>query len=194
MTLENNEPIFIHSLFRSGSTYVYNAIKRTERFYIYHEPFHEVIANLPTEWADFANRTSQLKDLLRHDFLSGGYFDEYAPLLEEIKQNFSPDFSYKYYFLDEQDDAPPLKSYLDGLMKGSPRKPVFQCTRTSGRISWIKKNYPSKHIFLARNPWDQWFSYKVDAYISQTPQFIYSQPRLPKVLQAIMEVNGFRPL
>ncbi len=195
MTSENTESIFIHSLFRSGSTFVYNAIKRTETFHIYHEPFHEVIASLPAEWADFASRTSQLKDLLRHDFLSGGYFDEYAPLLEEIKSTFEPEISYNLYFLDEQDDAPRLKSYIDILIKGSgSHRPVLQCTRTSGRIPWLKKNYPSRHVFLARNPWDQWFSYKVDAYISQTPQIVYSQPRLPEVLQAVMAANGFTPL
>ena len=89
MTPENIEPIFIHSLFRSGSTFFYHAIKRTGRFHIYHEPFHEIIGSLSTEWEDIANRTNQLKDLLRHDFLEGGYFDEYARLLDEIKRTFN---------------------------------------------------------------------------------------------------------
>lgn len=164
---------------------MYNAIKRTGKYHVYHEPFHEVIESLPTEWSAIINRTGEIKDLLRHDFLSGGYFDEYSHLLPEIKKTFTPDISYNLFFLGEHDTSPILKSYIDCLINGSPDKPILQCTRSIGRIQWLKKNFTSKNVFLLRNPWDQWFSYKVDSYISSTPQLIYSQPRLPKVLEDV---------
>ena len=191
MISKNVEPIFIHSLFRSGSTYFFHAIKRTGNFHVYHEPFHEIIRGLPVNWNSWQERTKQLKDILRHDFLDGGYFDEYAHLLDGLEKYFKPEISYELFFLSKNEDSPILKSYVDCLINGSLRLPVLQCTRTTGRIAWFKENYRSKNIFLLRNPWDQWFSYKVDSYVSSTPQLIYSQPRLPIVLQEVAEANNF---
>ncbi len=191
MASQNMEPIFIHSLFRSGSTFIYYAVKRAGRFHAYHEPFHELIGSLPDHWDEMVGRTEQLKNLLRHDFLDSGYFEEYADLLPIIEQKFHPDVSFALFFLDVADDSKVLKSYVDCLVDGSKRQSVFQCTRTIGRLRWLKKNYVSKNLFLLRNPWDQWFSYKVDFYIAATPQIIYSQERLPKALQGVAIANEF---
>ena len=188
------EVVFIHSLFRSGSTYFYHALKRTGQAHVYHEPFHEVIGNLPSAWKDLAGRIGDFKKTYRHDFLKGSYFDEYAHLLPTIKKTFDASISFELFFLDSQYDSPVLKTYIDSLISGSPLCPVLQCTRSIGRVEWLKSNYASKHIFLLRNPWDQWYSYKVDNHISASPQLIYSQPRLPKVLEKIMEACEFTPL
>ncbi len=185
---------FIHSLFRSGSTFFYNALKRTGLYHVYHEPIHEIIATLSTNWCDITGRRGELKEKLRHNFLLGGYFDEYEHLLPEIKKTFHPRLSFERFFLDQETNEPELKTYLDTLIRGSLQSPVLQCTRTVGRVHWLKANYASKHVFLLRNPWDQWYSYKVDTYIAATPRIIYSQPNLPSVLQDIMKLSGFLPL
>lgn len=187
-------PIFVHSLFRSGSTYFYNAVKRTGNFHIYHEPLHEVIASLSNSWSNLNERKDQLKSTLRHDFLFGGYFDEFSHLLPDIKSKFDPKFAFDYYFMDSSSRAQDLKDYIDFLASEALKPPIFQCTRTCGRINWLKEKYKSIHIFLLRNPWDQWYSYKVDAYISTTPRIIYSHNQLPKVLQAVFEASGASPL
>jgi GT2 family glycosyltransferase/glycosyltransferase involved in cell wall biosynthesis/SAM-dependent methyltransferase len=185
---------FVHSLFRSGSTYFYNALKRSEKVYVYHEPMHEVIASLPNSWGELSGRKDQLKSTLRHDFLIGGYFDEFSHLLPSIKKTFDPRFSFDYYFMEAGGSAPDQKAYIDLLVDGAPKPPVLQCTRTSGRIGWLRENYKSNHIFLLRNPWDQWYSYKVDPYIATTPRIIYSQSNLPEVLGAVFEASGANPL
>ena len=185
---------FVHSLFRSGSTYIYNVFKRTGKFHTYHEPMHEVIASLPNSWSELSGRKDQLKSTLRHDFLMGGYFDEFSHLLPSIKKTFDPKFSFDYYFMEFGGSAPDLKAYIDLLVDGAPKPPVLQCTRTSGRMGWLKENYKSNHVFLLRNPWDQWYSYKVDPYISTTPRIIYSQNNLPKILKAVFEASGAFPL
>ncbi|MEQ1590629.1 MAG: hypothetical protein ABL902_09800 [Gallionella sp.] len=193
---QNTQPTvtFVHSLFRSGSTFFYNALKRTGLYHVYHEPMHEVIAALPTAWSELAGQKVQLKATLRHDFLSGGYFDEYAHLLPAIKKAFSPKLSFDLFFMDGNDNSAELKAYVDILIEGSHRKPVLQCTRTLGRINWIKTNYQSNHVFLLRNPWDQWYSYKVDNYIASTPRVIYSKPNLPEVLKEVMVSRNLLPL
>jgi len=185
-----SDVIFVHSLFRSGSTYIYNALKRVARFHIYHEPMHEVIASLPSSWSELNGRKDQLKSTLRHGFLLGGYFDEFSHLLPSIKKTFNPKFSFDYYFMGAGDNAPDLKAYIDLLVDGASKLPILQCTRTCGRVGWLKENYKSTHIFLLRNPWDQWYSYKVDPYIANTPRIIYSQSNVPVVLQAVFEASG----
>ena len=192
---KNIPPVtFVHSLFRSGSTYFYNALKRTENFHSYHEPMHEVIASLHNSWDELACRKDRMISLLRHDFLVGGYFDEFSYLLPSIKKMFDTKFSFDYYFMGYGDKADDLKAYIDLLVDSAPKAPILQCTRTCGRIAWLKQNYKSNHIFLFRNPWDQWFSYKVDAYITTTPRLIYSQGNTPAVLKAIFEASGASPL
>lgn len=195
--MENNKAlnvVFVHSLFRSGSTYFYNALKRTGKFHVYHEPMHEIIASLSSSWSELNGRQDQLKSTLRHDFLIGGYFDEFSNLLPGINNTFDTKFSFGHYFMEAYDTSPELKAYIDLLVNEAPKPPVLQCTRTSGRIAWLKENYKSNHIFLLRNPWGQWYSYKVDSYIATTPLIIYSQDNLPEVLQAIFEASGALPL
>jgi glycosyltransferase involved in cell wall biosynthesis/peptidoglycan hydrolase CwlO-like protein len=188
-----SEVIFIHSLFRSGSTYFYNVLKRTGQYDVYHEPFHEVIGALPSAWEEIGDQTKHLKTTLRHEFLIGSYFDEYARLLPSLKKNFDTAISFDLFFLDKKCDCKTLKAYIDCLIAGSRRRPIFQCTRTIGRIEWLRENCASKHIFLFRNPWDQWLSYKVDRYISSTPSLIYSQARLPIALKEVMNACEFLP-
>jgi len=185
---------FVHSLFRSGSTYVYHALKRTGNFHVYHEPMHEVIASLASSWDDMTGRKEELKSILRHDFLDGGYFDEFSELLPGIKQVFDTKFSFDYYFLNAGDEAPDMRAYIDLLKDSASKPPILQCTRTSGRIDWLKRNYKSNHIFLLRNPWDQWYSSKVDPYIANTPRLIYSLSNAPAALKAVFEASGACPL
>lgn len=189
-----SEIVFVHSLFRSGSTYFYNVLKRNIQLNVYHEPFHEVIAELSSAWDGLHERAAYLKEKLRHDFLEGSYFDEYSKILPSIKEKFDSGMSYDLFFMDENQDSKALKAYIDTLNDVSSHRSVFQCTRTIGRIKWLKSNYESKHIFLLRNPWDQWYSYRVDKYISLTPQLIYSQPKFPSVLKRIVMAYGYTPL
>uniref|UniRef100_A0A7C4VRE8 Glycosyltransferase n=1 Tax=Desulfatirhabdium butyrativorans TaxID=340467 RepID=A0A7C4VRE8_9BACT len=188
---KNDRIIFVHSLFRAGSTYFYHALKRTGRYHVYHEPFHEIIADLPDQWEKFANGENELKSLLRHGFLKDGYFSEYKPILEDLKHTFEHSLCYESYFIDDSMRCPQLEKYIHLLAYNSKiGNPVIQCTRTIGRVSWLKKNFDSVHIYLLRNPWDQWFSYKVDPYFSATTRIIYSQENSPEYLLNILnELN-----
>jgi len=186
--------VFVHSLFRSGSTYFYHVLKRSGNYHVYHEPMHEIIATLPDLCKEISAFEDQLKATLRHDFLTGGYFDEYSHLLPNIRKTFSTKFSFEHYFMEPSDKSPEMLAYLGMLLDGAFKPPVFQCTRMIGRIGWLKNNRFSKHIFLLRNPWDQWYSYKVDNYIAATPRIIYSQSNIPTVLMDIMAASDASPL
>ncbi|GAB3098551.1 glycosyltransferase [Lysobacter terrae] len=186
-------PCFVHSLFRAGSTYFFSVIKRAGPYAAFHEPFHEVIGDVARSWSSYAERTEDYKKLLRHDFLQSGYFEEYAHLLPQIRESFDIDNSYRRFFIESGADCPPLEKFIDVLLAGAQGRPVLQCTRTFGRIEWLKKKYGGAHIFLLRNPWDQWFSYTVDPYIGATVQVTYAQPGLPAVLEAVARAAEYEP-
>ncbi|WDZ80925.1 glycosyltransferase (plasmid) [Ensifer adhaerens] len=111
-----------------------------------------------------------------------------------MKKYYSERLSYEYFFLDRRALAEDLTTYIKTLINAAPRRPILQCTRTIGRVQWLKSNFESKHIFLLRNPWDQWYSYKVDKYISSTPQIIVSQSDTPEVLTDVASHRGVLPL
>jgi hypothetical protein len=181
---------FVHSLFRSGSTYFFDAIKKAGKCYVYHEPLHEIIGSLPDHWDELQQRQDQLRETLRHGFLLSGYFDEYANLLDGIREEFDEAFSFGDYFLSAEDARPGLSRYINLLIAGAPRRPVLQCTRTVGRIRWLSANFDATNIFLLRNPWDQWYSYKVEPYIAMTPRLICSQRNAPEALVVTLDAAG----
>ncbi|MGD2090142.1 MAG: glycosyltransferase [Candidatus Aminicenantes bacterium] len=154
-------PIFIHSLFRTGSTYIWNKFRQNDKYYCYYEPFHQALGELTAANID----TLMTRDFesVNHPPLARYYLYEYKPLLQDghpglpyFKKSFSFDeFCYK------EGANPDLKKYIDYLIAGAGEKiPVFQFNRSSLRIQWFKKYYPeSLNIYLLRSPGDQWLSY-----------------------------------
>ena len=105
----------------------------------------------------------------------------------------TPDISYGLYFLGNT-----MKLQFSNPISISCSKAVrgnlfFNALVHPGAYPGSKHTIRPNTSFLARNPWDQWYSYKVDPYISTTSQLIYSQPRLPKVLQDVMAAKGALP-
>lgn len=180
---------FINSMFRSGSTFIYHAFKQSGQLKVFHEPFHEVLASI-LDGSVVVNEESirQMRGKLRHDFLESSYFDEFLPVMEEMKGAFAASFAYQDFFSRAGTSKPKLKGYID-LLAGAYDTPVIlQCTRTWGRLNWLAENYPNAmHIALIRNPWSQWYSYKVDRYIDSSTRVILSAPNLPMELAAVCQ-------
>lgn len=156
------EPIFIHSLFRSGSTYIFNAFRRSSSGYTaYQEPLHEVLiyaAEAPEKLFDYDHHTAQL---LRHPALDKPYFYEFYSRADIVGRYFRKEFSYDKFFLSDKADISDLKAYFLALIAASPGIPVFQCCRSTGRVRLCRRECGGRHIFLWRNAWDQWWSYKL---------------------------------
>jgi hypothetical protein len=153
-------PIFIHSLFRTGSTYIWNKFRQKENYYCYYEPLHPVLAQVSTENIEFI-LTRDFQSV-HHPALDKYYLYEYLPLL--IKGEPGVPFFKKSFSYDEfcrNDFNPELKQYIDYLLAGAGEKvPLLQFNRTALRTRWFKTNYPdSLNIYLVRNPRDQWQSY-----------------------------------
>ena len=152
------EPVFIHSLWRAGSTYVWNRFRAADRTVAFYEPFHEILgvanreelaAQSPDAWSG------------RHPKLDRGYYAEYLPLVRDRGiPGFQKSFTVDHYF-EEDDVLAGEEPYLDLLFAhagGTGCTPVLACCRTLARAPWLKRRYGGTHIVLTREPAQQWHS------------------------------------
>lgn len=183
-------PIFIHSLFRAGSTYLFMVFQRSpEGYWCYQEALHEI--------AFFSRHQPQLLGenhgdskvvLLRHPHLEKGYFHELQDVWPIWREKITATSIYAGYF------APPEADigipYWQSLVDVSKGRPVFQECRTPGRIGAIKESLGGYHIYLWRNPWDQWWSYKVSPYFDTANQLIIRAPHAPAPVAQLRKALG----
>lgn len=156
----SKNPIFIHSLFRTGSTYIWNKFRQNPNYYCYYEPFHEILAGVNLENIEYA--LTKNYDRVKHPPLTRYYLYEYKPLLGNGRSGV-PYFKKSFSFDEFCNNGinPDLREYIDYLIDGAgDNVPVLQFNRSALRVKWFKQNYPnSLNIYLARNPRDQWKSY-----------------------------------
>jgi hypothetical protein len=155
--------IFIHALFRTGSTYVWNKFRQLPHYVCYYEPFHQLLGGVTPD---------TVKNTLTLDYKAAGhpqldkyYFYEYEALLQESTPGvpfFRKEISFDWFCLSAGDTNPYQKRYVDFLIQGAGNKiPLFQFNRTALRSGWFKSFYPGAlNVYLYRNPRDQWQSYR----------------------------------
>ena len=154
--------VFIHALFRTGSTYLWNTFRRNNKYCCYYEPFNENLINLVHDYFKSFNIDEKVSEKNRHPDLSNTYFYEYKKFIKKKDKGvpyFKKSFPYDEYCRTESN--PDLLRYINFLIDGAEEKiPIFQFNRSSLRALWFKRNYPSSlNIYLYRNPRDQWQSY-----------------------------------
>jgi len=183
-------PIFVHSLFRSGSTYLFGAFRRSAAgYWCYQEPLNEHVrhvADAPERLLEIGPRDGAL---LRHPTLEKPYFWEFYQVRQAIAALFRKEFSYETFFIRK--DHPsygPLRAYLHALIDNAQGRPFFQCCRTTGRLAALRDAFGGTHIHLWRNPHDQWWSYQVGDYFDATTQLIFNAAGLPDSLAAVRDV------
>lgn len=180
-------PIFIHSMFRAGSTYFFQVFRRVAgpSYWCYQEPLHELFNDFPENPATYVELTSSQNYLLRHPVLDKSYLAEYIPLAEKIGATYRQTFPYANYFGNQESSIEELCQYLTMLSEEAPARPVIQCCRTTARLLPLRNHFPATHVFLWRNPWDQWWSYKVVPYFDTANLLILSSPSAPPVIREL---------
>jgi hypothetical protein len=158
----NNRPIFLHALFRTGSTYIWNKFRQNPAYYCYYEPFHPILGSIAIDRKYPWSHDKKTAQFMQHPHLDKNKLYEYKKLLRPGEVGvpyFRKSFSYDNYCENNKDIA--AKDYLDYLIKNTETKiPVLKFTRSSFRIKWFKKNYPEAlNIYISRNPRNQWQSY-----------------------------------
>jgi len=154
--------VFVHSSFRTSSTWFWLVLRRVPNVCAYYEVFHTMLADLKPG------------DLPRHRYDSwpsghpaaDPYFIEYGPLLaEEGVPGYSVDMAFDRFIpeagLDGALSAAEMQ-YLERLIavaQDAGSLPVLTACRSLGRIGAIKRQLGGWNIFLYRNLFQQWMSY-----------------------------------
>ena len=188
----SSPPIFIHSLWRSGSTWLFDRFRRAqgpERYWCYQEPFHESLIYLQDQPETLLNFHYETSRSLRHPDLDRPYFQEFYEIKEHIAEYFQKCISYDSFF--DVDICPTFDAYLSALIHHAQATPVLQCCRSFGRISQIKSRHGGVHIHLWRNPWDQWWSYQINDYFDTACLAVLNAVRGAAVIKLIRDELGF---
>ncbi|CAN1722400.1 protein of unknown function [Hyphomicrobium sp. 1Nfss2.1] len=157
-----HEHVFVHSSFRTSSTWFWLALRRSPNVCAYYEVFHTMLADL------------EPGDLQRHRYDSwpsghpagDPYFVEYAPLLgDKGVSGYFEDMAFDR-FIPEGGLAGALSvpeiQYLGRLIavaRDAGSLPILTACRSLGRIGAIKRQFGGWNIFLYRNLFQQWMSY-----------------------------------
>ena len=160
------KPIFLHSSFRTGSTWLWSKFRENLDCYCYYEVFNEILGTL-----NFRNISKSASDWNSHHPSGAPYFSEFSPLLDKEKGiiGFDQDMSLADFFLDSDDDLNRVsrtEAYLTSLVdlgRHNGRVPVLSCTRSIGRVRLIKRKIGGTHILIKRRLLNQWFSYSNQA-------------------------------
>lgn len=160
--IDTPRPVFLHGMWRSGSTYVWSRFRAAENTYCYYEPLNHGLGRLTRE--RIGRDTPELTAANAHPALSRPYFAEYEPLLKKrgVKY-FNPRFSYEHFALDENEKDEKLKRYilsLNGHAAEAGKIPVLGFNASDLRIGWMNRNFNPVNIHISRDPLDIWLSYK----------------------------------
>lgn len=160
---QRQDVVFVHSSFRTSSTWFWLAIRRDSRALAYYEIFNPLLqtltpASIPTVSSGSWNS--------RHPQCQP-YFEEYRDLLSP--EGGVPGYTYTMasrFFPSSERAGPKLdddqRRYIQSLVEHArnlDRIPVLTCCRTLGRMSAIKQEFGGWHVFLYRNLFRQWMSY-----------------------------------
>lgn len=153
------QAIFIHSGWRTGSTYVWTKFRHHPGCTGFYEPFNEMLSQMsPTDIYTARHDLSALK----HSEIGLPYFHEYIPLLgPKGHPQFKLDFSYRNYFVADE-PLPDQQAYIDsmlGLGGKLRRLPVLGFVRSLGRVAWFRRSFADAvNIVVIRSPVGQWLS------------------------------------
>lgn len=153
------QAIFIHSGWRTGSTYVWTKFRQHPACIGFYEPFNEMLSAMSA--AEIYTARHDLA-ALKHSEIGLPYFHEYIPLLGPRGHPlFRLDFSYRNYFLADE-ELPDQRAYVESLL-GLARKlgkiPTLGFVRSLGRAPWFRRSFAGAvNIVVIRSPVGQWMS------------------------------------
>lgn len=182
---------FIHSLFRSGSTYFFEAIRKgSPNHACYQEALHEIVlANEDNPQALILDRNNADDKIFRHPPISSPYYSELVRAWPAWRGHLDRDHIFKHYFRTWGQSCG--HEYWLKIASSSHKPAVFEETRTTGKIGAIKSHLRECFcVYLLRNPWDQWFSYKCHPYFDATILAIINSEARPTACHYLAQLLG----
>lgn len=151
-------PLYLHSSWRSSSTYVWAKYRPDPRTYCYFEPMAEHLRT-----ADAAVLCGVSWTYANHPPLDAPYRAEFLPLLDPMDgiRGLPPQGPYVRYRLEAEESAPEWERYfhiLTDYANSLGRFPVFGLVRTSLRVGWFRAHLDGAHVYIQRQPRAQFLS------------------------------------
>jgi hypothetical protein len=182
-------PVFIHSSFRTSSTWIWSKFRADPAIVAYYECFHEnlqlmsagdIMALHPSIWES------------GHPGMEP-YFMEYVPLLREEGgvAGFEQSMAFAQFFPVKGYNGSlsrPEKAYIKSLIAHATRMrrtACLTCKRSLGRVRALKRAVGGAHIVLQRNFLQQWRSYR--------EQINLDNPYFSNVLLRTIALNRHEP-
>lgn len=185
-------PIFIHSLFRSGSTYFFNVFRRSPAgYFCFQEALHPIVFFYKDDPQGLLKFHTSTYELMRHPELDKPVFYEVASVAQAWKEKITYSSIFDGYFGSDQADngVEFFQAILNEVKDG---RPVFEECRTSGRIGLLRERLGGFHIYLWRNPWDQWWSYKTIDHLDYQNREIINAPTHINAIAKLRSNLGFQ--
>lgn len=158
------QPVFVHSSFRTSSTWLWQIFRDMPGVCAYYEIFHEHLATLTTDLLQSIRPDAWGSN---HPGGTRPYFLEFEALLNAeggvplsessmAFERFIPARGVQAALSDGE------RAYVEGLIRAAMahrQHPVLTCTRTLGRLGGLKQAFGGSHILIRRNLVHQWLSY-----------------------------------
>ena len=193
MSVQPPSPIFIHSLFRAGSTYMFKAFRRTDNFTCFQEALHELTykyKDTPDSLLD-VQWSLDMQKMLRHPEMDKPYFFELHARNEFWKNHISMPAIFEAAF-PESDQSSTIDFFNSLIRSSANGLAVFQECRTPFRIGALQRALGGMHIFLSRNPIEQWWSQKTTTYFEVANKLFIDTPNIPKSVELMKRRIGFQ--
>ncbi len=184
--------IFLHGLWRSGSTFLWQQFRSSPGTLCYYEPLHHGLAKLTA--ARLARETASLRLRNGHPSVTEPYFAEFAPLIRRRGvRGYHASFAFDRFHLEAYDEAAGLQSYIANLVRRARvagRVPVLGFNRAMLRMGWLRSRFDALNIYMERDPMAVWGSYRAELALGNDSYF----SMWLRVLERNASADAFAPL
>ena len=194
--------VFLHGMWRSGSTYLWSRFRVLPNACCFYEPLHHGLAKLTDTRIE--RDTPEQITANRHPNLAQPYFAEFAPLIERRGvRDYHRSLAYGRFILQPREPHPRLERYISGLIahaESQAQTPVLGFNRTGLRLAWLKARFNSFSIHIDREPAAIWASYAAEAakgnyaFFSMWLTVIEKNADHPLIAPLMERLNLHRPL
>jgi|GEM_PF-4917652 len=188
--------VFIHAMWRTGSTFLTSRFREADGYLDFYEPFHEAISRLDRSSGRVRRRRQEQaarQEALNHPRLSHGYFLNYnAPVPGQDKPLCA--LHCNRYGMGDVYRAlsPAAAQYLGAasrLAHHADQIAAFGFCRSGLQVTEMARRLEGEHIYLYREPRSQFASYKPgenDYFMPMTLVQLLGADRLRPVLKPVL--------
>ena len=160
--MSEKQHIFLHSLFRTGSTYLWSKLSETIEVGYYEPLHHHLLSRNRAEFLRFEKELPESIEVSPAEY----YFKSFVPYFEDTCRTL-PLVAHDVYerYFDNSDSADTLGRYIEFLLEQQPgKRKLLQFNRSSGRLNYLTGRFDGcLHIYLHRNARSQFYSYYLRA-------------------------------